>query len=76
MAQLLVRALDAETIARLKRQAKQHGRSLQGEMKIILVEATNFSMQEARLTAARWHKRLTGQRFSDSTALIREDRDR
>jgi plasmid stability protein len=76
MAQLLVRDLDAGTINRLKKQAKRHGRSLQGEVKIILVGATDFSMREARLTSARWQERLAGRRMSDSTLLIREDRDR
>ena len=36
MAQLLVRDLEKETIERLKMRAKQHNRSLQGEVKLIL----------------------------------------
>jgi hypothetical protein len=32
-------------------------------------------MEEARRLSETWHRRLAGRSFSDSTALIREDRD-
>jgi len=48
MGQLLVRNLDTETIAQLKARAKRHGRSLQGEAKVILIDATSFSLEEAQ----------------------------
>ena len=76
MAQLLVRNLEKETIERLKRRAKQHDRSLQGEVKIILQNAAKLSMAEASNVARDWQKRLEGKKFSDSASLIREDRDR
>lgn len=76
MAQLLVRALDHAIIARLKARARQHGRSLQGEVKIILVEAAALSLREARAVSAHWQKQFHGQPLSDSAALIREDRAR
>ena len=52
MAQLFVRDLDTKTVERLKTRAKQHGRSLQGEVKVILIEATALSLREARGVSA------------------------
>ena len=76
MTQLLVRNVDEGMLARLKAQARRHGRSLQGEVKIILIEAIDLSLREARAVSAQWQKRLAGRQFSDSAALIREDRRR
>jgi plasmid stability protein len=76
MARLPVRDLEKETIERLKRRAKQHDRSLQGEVKLILQNAAKLSMAEASSIARDWQKRLSGKKFSDSALLIREDRDR
>jgi antitoxin FitA len=76
MAQLLVRDLEKKTIERLKMRAKQHDRSLQGEVKSILQNAAKLSMVEASNIARGWQKRLAGKKFSDSSFLIREDRDR
>jgi hypothetical protein len=39
MAQILVRDLDDERCMRLKEQARRHGRSLQGEAKLVLRQA-------------------------------------
>jgi plasmid stability protein len=76
MADVLVRGLDPEVIERLKARAKQHGRSLQGEAKAILESAAPLSMTEARALAESWQCRLTGQIQSDSSELLREDRER
>ncbi len=76
MAQLLVRDLEKETIERLKMRAKQHNRSLQGEVKLILQNAAKLSMAEASNVARGWQKCLAGRKFSDSSSLVREDRDR
>jgi len=76
MPQLLVRDLEKETIERLKMRAKQHERSLQGEVKSILQNAAKSSMVEASNIARGWQKRLAGKKFGDSSLLIREDRDR
>ena len=76
MAQLLVRDLEKETIERLKMRAKQHNRSLQGEVKLILHNAAKLSMAEASSVARGWQQRLAGRKLSDSSFLIREDRDR
>ncbi len=76
MAQVLVRDLDMDTVKRLKAQAKQHGRSLQGEIKIILIQAATLSMSQALALSKQWHKRLKGRIRGDSAELIREDRAR
>ena len=77
MPSILVRDLDNKIVGRLKAIAKDHGRSLQGEVKAILTEAISFlSMKEAAAVSAGWHKKMKGRQFSDSINLIREDRER
>lgn len=76
MPQLLVRDLSEETISRLKRKAKAHGRSLQGEIKLIIEEASLKSMEEAKALAKKIQTGLAGKFFSDSSDLIRQDRSR
>ena len=76
MPDILVRDLDSHTIARLKLSAKQHGRSLQREVKAILEEIVPMTMGEARAVSEKWQKHLRGRTFSDSAKLIREDRER
>lgn len=76
MARILVRDLDDRLVARLKVRAKDHGRSLQGEVKSILEETIKYSMDEALAVAQSWQKKLAGRIHGDSADLIREDRDR
>jgi len=76
MAQFLVRDLDAKAVERLKARAKRHGRSLQGEVKQVLEQATGYSLEEALEAAGRIRRRFRGRRFTDSAKLIREDRQR
>lgn len=76
MAQVLVRDLDPAVLEHLKSRARRHGRSLQGELKVILESAALFSVDEARATSERWRQRLAGRMTSDSSDLLREDRDR
>ena len=76
MPDILVRDLDSHTIERLKLSAKQHGRSLQREVKAILEETVPMTMGEFRVVSEKWQKRLRGRKFSDSAKLIREDRER
>jgi antitoxin FitA len=77
MAQILVRDLEGKTVDRLKKQAKEHGRSLQAEVRSILEGvAGKMTMAEFRATADRLRKSLGGRRHTDSALLIREDRDR
>jgi len=77
MAQLLVRDLNPRTVAKLKRRARESGRSLQGEVKKILDEAaTQMTLSEFAARAEKIRRSLMGRPHSDSVALIREDRDR
>ena len=79
MAQLLIRDIEPATIQFLKLQAKEHHRSLQGELKSIIEAATaarTMSKEEVRRTCKAWHKRLAGNTSSDSAKLLREDRNR
>jgi len=76
MAQVLVRSLDGRVVGSLKKRAARHGRSLQSELKAILEEAARGGDVDPVLLAARVRAMFRGRRFSDSTALIREDRDR
>ncbi len=76
MPQILIRDLDSETVERLKVRAQRHGRSLQGEAKLILEQAAGLSFEDARRTAKQWQKQLAGRGIGDSTELVREDRQR
>jgi hypothetical protein len=60
-----------------KKRAREHRRSLQSEMKIIL-EGTVPDYEAVWKRIERFRKRLeqSGGTFSDSADLIREDRDR
>ncbi len=78
MAQVLVRNLDEKVVVRLKKRAAHRGRSLQAEVKMILEEAAEEEATDFWKAAdqIRDQLRRTGRTFSDSAALIREDRDR
>jgi len=78
MAQVLVRNLNDKVVARLKKRAKNRGRSLQAEVKTILEEAAKDVPEDFWKEADRIRKQLgrSGRKFSDSAALIRDDRDR
>ncbi|PYM84804.1 MAG: hypothetical protein DMD84_28065 [Candidatus Rokuibacteriota bacterium] len=77
MADVLVRGLAPKVLARLKSQAKRKGRSLQAEMKDALERAA-AAPDESDIPEGirRVRAMLRGKRFSDSTLLIREDRER
>ena len=78
MGQVLVRNLEDSTINSLKERAKAHNRSLQSEIKTILVDSARMPHagdQAKRLRAL--HAELFGKkRFPDSTPMIRKDRER
>jgi antitoxin FitA len=76
MAQVLVRDLDDQTVKRLKERARQQGRSLEGEARLILTRAAGVSFGEARKIARKWHRRLAGRPLPDSTEMVRKDRQR
>jgi len=77
MPKVLVRDLDEATVERLKTRARQHGRSLQTEMKSILEQAAGqMTVSEFRAAVVRLRRRIGTRRFSDSARLIARDRRR
>jgi plasmid stability protein len=76
MANALVRDLDDQVYERLKARAVGNNRSLEAELREILVAASKqVSRAEARACAAEIRQRLSGRTHSDSAELIRKDRD-
>jgi plasmid stability protein len=77
MAQILIRDLDDELVATLKARARSNHRSLQGEVKALLEEKVHGRSVGAIREELRQFRATFGKRkFSDSTKLIRGDRDR
>jgi len=76
MPDILVRGLNAQAVKQLKARAKQHGRSLQGEAKLLLEQAAGADAATVAQLLGTWKKKFAGRRFSDSAGLIREDRSR
>jgi plasmid stability protein len=76
MAKVLIRDLDERVLSRLKCAGRAHGRSLQGEIHDALQRASTRSLAESRRISREWLKRLRAASQSDSTKLIREERDK
>ena len=78
MANLTIRNIDDDIVERLKIKAKQNERSLEAEVRLILKGAANrLTGMEARALAERIAAMTPkGVKQTDSTILIREDRDR
>jgi plasmid stability protein len=77
MGQVLVRGLEDDVIDRLKTRAEENNRSLEAELREILVQASRqVSMARFRALADEIRRQLGDQIHSDSAELIREDRDR
>jgi plasmid stability protein len=76
MAQVVIRNIDDEAMRRLKTRAARKGVSLERELRAILTEAARTDRTGFAERAAAFRRKLGGRRHSDSTALIREDRDR
>ena len=76
MARIIVRNLDDEVVAALKRKAELHGCSLEQELRDILSAAAKLKKEE-RLILARRVRALTptGANQTDSAELIRAGRD-
>ena len=80
MATVLVRQLDDEVVRRLEQRAAGNNRSLEGEVRHILVQAAGDNMEEKTRAFRELSKRLHEQQTDDrpqtpSHILIREDRD-
>lgn len=76
MGQVIVRNLDDETITALKTKAALHGNSLEQELREILAKAAQPGPQDRLALADRIRAMTPRKPQSDSTALVREDRDR
>ncbi len=79
MATVTIRNLDDEVVRKLKAQAKEHNRSLEAELREVLAQlaarrrSRTELLAEADRIAAMTPKDVVQ---TDSTLLIREDRDR
>lgn len=78
MANVTIRNLDDDVVATLKRQAAKHNRSFEAEMREILSKAAE--MQTRKRAFLEHAKRISDMTpdvpQTDSTLLVREDRDR
>ena len=77
MPDVLVRNIEDSILEKLKDRANQNGRSLQKELKILfrsIVEENETKILSDEETAAKIKKSLIGGNFSDSTEMIRENR--
>jgi len=76
MAQVLVRNLDEQVVAALRRKAELHGRSFEQELRVALTTAARLTREE-RVALARRIRGMTpaGMTQTDSAELIRQDRD-
>ena len=76
MASLLVREVPVSVVNRLKARAAARGRSLQAELKAILVEGSAADYSAVRRAAARMRTQLAGGGHSDSATLLARERRR
>lgn len=78
MGNLTIRNLDDAVIDRLKAQARANERSLEGEVRYLLTRnvSDHLRLAEFRAEADALSATLDGTKQTDSTLLIREDRDR
>ncbi len=78
MANLTIRNLDDHVVERLKKRAKDNGRSLEAELRELLKQAANRKSPEELLAIADRIAAMTpaGVKQTDSAELLREDRDR
>lgn len=75
MGQVIVRNLNDEVVAALKRKARLHGRPLEQELREILTEAARLSPREKAALADKIASMTQGELKTDSADLIRADRD-
>ena len=79
MPDVLIRNVPERVLERLKRRAAHHHRSLQGELMTVLeLAASETGAKSPADLADEMRRRLasTGRTSTDSTPLIREDRER
>lgn len=76
MAQVVIRNIDEDAMRRLRVRAARKGVSLERELRTILTEAARADRTGFAERASAFRAKLAGRRHSDSTRLIRKDRDR
>ncbi len=77
MTTLTVRNLDEAVVARLKQRAREHGRSLESEVRDLLAHYANKpTPAEMKRLAQRIAATTDPARQTDSVDLLREDRSR
>ena len=76
MPQVLVRGVALGVIRRLKSRARRHRRSLEAELRDIVEAAARMDSADGVAVARRIRAMFRGRTFSDSAALIRQDRAR
>ena len=78
MGNVTVRNIDDDVIACLKAQAKANHRSLEGEIRHLLVQQVlrNVRLEDFRERTARLGTLTADRPQTDSVSLLREDRDR
>jgi plasmid stability protein len=75
MAQLLVRDVPQDVVEALKRRAAAHGRSAEAEHRLILEQALRPGRAGFWERAAKLREETRGRNLTNSTDLIRQDRD-
>ena len=77
MANVTIRNLDDQVVARLKERAKANNRSLEAELREILTREVGSMARQERVALARRIAAMTPNvPQTDSVELLREDRDR
>jgi len=76
VAQVVIRNIDEEAMRRLKARAARKGVLRAASLRTILTDAARTDRTGFGERAAVFRRKLAGRRHSDSTRLIRKDRDR
>ena len=76
MAQVIIRNLEQGVVDIFKWRAERQGRSLEQELRSALTEAAKLSAEEKLALIDQFRAMGPREQKSDSTDLLREDRDR
>lgn len=78
MANVLIRNIPEEVLDRFKNMAKNHRRSLQQELRVVLEKTVDQSSPDIFQKTSELRRKLRKKaiRFTDSARLLREDRAR
>lgn len=78
MPDVLIRHIDKETLTRLKEKARLNNRSLQEELRQLLITHSGKEIEQARSMVCEIQEsyEAEGRMFPDSTEEIRKDRSR